>query len=65
MKIEDLLNMDIAEINRLTEKQLRPIVKQMADAANKRLKRLGGDPIGQTSIAYQRAMKRGGNFSTK
>lgn len=71
MTVKELLSVDPRDIDRMTEGQLREAVRTLADAANKRLKRLGETEIGRHSPAYEKAMKRsfttdqGGKFGTQ
>lgn len=60
--VQDILNMDEFALTHLDEKQLRPIVRQLADAANKRIKAM--EKSGEKSPAYRGVMKSGGKFST-
>lgn len=63
MKVRDILNMSIDDFNRLTEKQLRNVTKTLADAANKRIKRLA-DSGNTESPAYKGVQNSGGKIST-
>ena len=66
-----LLQIPSADIDKMTEKELRATVQILASAANKRLKRLGATETGRMSPAYQSAMQRsytsaqGGKFGTE
>lgn len=68
---KQLLQIPSADIDKMTEKELRATVQMLASSANKRLKRLGATEIGRMSPAYQSAMRRsytgaqGGKFGTK
>lgn len=46
---EDLIMMSPAELRGMTTKELRKVTQQLADAANKRIKRLLADETGSTS----------------
>lgn len=69
-KIEDLINMDYNVFVNLTRKEnideLKKIIKQMANVANKRIWNLTKNPIGKYSPAYQ-SLKESGKtkFSVK
>ena len=62
-KIEDLLNLDIDDVQRMSRKELASVVSQLASAANKRLTRLELSETGTLSPAYQQATKRAERFS--
>ena len=62
-KIEDLLNLDIGDVQRMRRKELATVVSQLASAANKRLTRLELSETGTLSPAYQQATKRAERFS--
>lgn len=70
-KTQQLLNLPITDVNKMTAAELRAAVQILASAANKRLARLGSSDIGQLSPAYLSAMKRsytsvsGGKFGTQ
>lgn len=70
-KVEQIMNLDIKDVNKMTTKELKANVQILASAANKRLARLAAKPIGQLSLAYISAMKRsyetskGGKFGTE
>lgn len=59
--VQDLLKMGYDEFINLTESELRQVTGRMADAANKRLKRMGKT---KTPATIQ-AARSGGKFSTK
>lgn len=69
-RVQQILNLPIVDVNRMTAAELRANVQILASAANKRLARLGATGIGQLSPAYISAMKRsytgsaGGKFGT-
>ena len=56
MKTSDIL--DIVSTRHITTKDLRRMTQQLQDAANKRVKRMMEDPIGQMSIVVSQAHKR-------
>lgn len=58
---KDLLNMGYDAFNALTPSELRQTVSRLADAGNKRLKRLGKT----VTPATEQAKRSGGKFSTK
>lgn len=69
-RVQQILNLPIVDVNKMTAAELRANVQILASAANKRLARLGATRIGQISPAYISAMKRsytgaeGGKFGT-
>ena len=64
-KIDDLLNIDINDLNRMTKKQLLEVVRQLSKTANQRIYRLEQMKTGTLSPAYKKEEKRGENFSVK
>lgn len=68
-KAEQYAMMDVKDMMKLSEKELREVVSVMASTANKRLKRM--KQAGETSPSYEMAMKRsytteqGGKFGVK
>ena len=64
-KIDDLLNIDINDLNRMTKKQLLEVVRQLSKTANQRIYRLEQMKTGTLSPAYNHVEKRGENFSVK
>lgn len=69
-KTQQILNLSIETVNKMSVADLKKNVQILASAANKRLARLGSTEIGQISPAYISAMKRsytgsaGGKFGT-
>ena len=63
LTVQQILNMDSAEFNKLSKPQLRKAVQTLASAGNKRLKRF--ESSGVSSGAYQHVQRSGGKFSTK
>lgn len=63
MTVKEIMNMQYAEFNRMTEKELRAVVLVLADAGNKRLKDFETEGI--SSPAYVYIKDHGGKFSTK
>lgn len=63
MTISDLLDLDILNLNKMSEKELRKIVSRMRDAGNKKIKRL--QKSGYKTPALQQVERSGGLFSTK
>ena len=67
---QQYVNLPPTDVNRMTEAELRKAVQVMSSAANKRLKRLEAQPMGENAPAYQSAQKRaytgvaGGKFGT-
>lgn len=64
LSIDDIMGMDWAVINRLSEKDLRALSGRLNSAANKRLKRLESSGLKDFSPAYTH-VKEKGKFSTK
>lgn len=64
-KIDDILNIDINDLNRMTKKQLLDVVRQLSKTANQRIDRLEHTKTGTLSPAYHHVEKRGGNFGVK
>ena len=64
-KIDDLLNIDINDLNRMTKKQLSDVVRQLSKTANQRIYRLEHTETGTLSPAYYHVEKRGENFGVK
>lgn len=68
--VQQYINLPPTDVNRMTEAELRKAVQIMASTANKRLKRLEAQPMGENAPAYQSAQKRaytgvsGGKFGT-
>lgn len=69
-RTQQILNLPIVDVNKMTAAELRANVQILASAANKRLARLASTEIGKISPAYISAMKRsytgeaGGKFGT-
>ena len=61
-KIDDILNIDINDLNRMTKKQLSDVVRQLSKTANQRIYRLKRTKTGTLSPAYHHVEKRGENF---
>ena len=64
-KIDDILNIDINDLNRMTKKQLSDVVRQLSKTANQRIYRLKRTKTGTLSPAYHHVEKRGENFGVK
>ncbi len=64
--IEQLINLDITDVQRMNRRELAAVVSTLASAANKRLARLERSDVGELSPAYQQ-VKTGGRdrFSVK
>ena len=60
LSIDDILNMDIVDFNRLSEKDLKLVVGRMVSAVNKRLRRF--EKKGISTPATRALMKSGGSF---
>lgn len=65
LKIQDIIDMDWRDINRLSEKELRELSMRLNSAANKRLRRLEKSGMDEWSPAYQHIKRSGGDFSVK
>ena len=69
-RVQQILNLPIVDVNKMTAAELRANVQILASAANKRLARLGSTEIGRIAPAYLSAAKRsftgaaGGKFGT-
>ena len=63
LSIDDILNMDIVDFNRLSEKDLKLVVGRMVSAVNKRLRRFAKKGI--STPATRALMKSGGVLSVK
>lgn len=61
--MQDIMKMGIDEFSHLSKTELRQAVSRLADAANKRLKRLSKSDV--VSPAYMEAMDNGNKFSTR
>lgn len=61
--IEQLIELDITDVQRMNRRELASVVSILSSAANKRLKRLERSDVGELSPAYQQAQKRGQRFS--
>lgn len=59
MKTSDLLSMSSLDISKLTRSELAKATRQLADIANKRLKRLETAEAGTDSPLYQKTMEVG------
>lgn len=64
-KIDDILNIGINDLNRMTKKQLAETVKRLAKVANQRVYGLKHIETGILSPAYHHVEKRGENFGVK
>lgn len=65
MSINDIIDMDWKEINKLSERDLKQLSSRLNSAANKRLRRLESSGYSEWSPAYQHIKKSGGDFSIK
>ena len=63
LSIDDILNMDIVDFNRLSEKDLKLVVGRMVSAVNKRLRLF--EKKGISTPATRALMKSGGVLSVK
>ena len=57
--INELINLDINDVQKLKRSDLAKVVSQLSAAANKRVKRLSQTDVGELSPAYQRALQHG------
>ena len=64
LKIQDIINMDWEQLNRLSEKDLKMLTSRLVSASNKRIRRLEKTG-GESSFAYQKVEERGRLFSVK
>ena len=63
MTVQDILNMDNATFNKLTESEMRKVVGRLVSAGNKRLRSF--ERAGESSPATRHVENSGGAFSTK
>lgn len=63
MSVQDILNMDNATFNKLTESEMRKVVGRLVSAGNKRIRSFGH--AGESSPAVRYVEKSGGAFSTR
>lgn len=63
MTVQDILNMDNATFNKLTESEMRKVLGRLVSAGNKRLRSF--ERSGESSPATRYVNKSGGAFSTK
>ena len=63
LSINDIMNMDIRQFNKLTEPELKKVVGRLASASNKRIRRM--ESAGIETPALRKAYKTGGAFSVK
>lgn len=63
LKIKDILNMDVSDLNKLGKKDLQKITGRLVSAGNKRLRR--AEEKGISSPAFSYVENNGGVFSTK
>lgn len=69
-RVQQILDLSIETVNKMSAAELKKNVQILASAANKRLARLGSTEIGKIAPAYESAMKRsytgtaGGKFGT-
>lgn len=61
--VQDIIRMDADEFAHLSKTELRQAVSRLADAANKRMKRISKSDL--VSPAYLEAIDNGGRFSTR
>ena len=61
LSIQDIIDMDWRDINRLNEKELRELSMRLNSAANKRLRRLEKSGQSEWSSAYAHVKKSGGD----
>lgn len=59
MKIQDILDLTPEQLRKMSTSDLRKVTQQMADAANKRVRRLAQDEIGRTSRLGAAAVEKG------
>ena len=63
MSVQDILNMDNATFNKLTESEMRKVVGRLVSSGNKRLRSF--ERAGESSPATRHVDRSGGAFSTK
>ena len=65
LSIQDIIDMDWRDINRLSEGELKQLSMRLNSAANKRLRRLEQSGQSKWSPAYTHIKKSGGDFTVK
>ena len=65
LSIQDIIDMDWRDINRLSEGELKQLSMRLNSAANKRLRRLEQSGQSKWSPAYAHIKKSGGDFTVK
>ena len=65
LSIQDIIDMDWKDINRLSAQELKQLSMRLNSAANKRLRRLEQSGQSKWSPAYAHIKKSGGDFSVK
>ena len=65
LSIQDIIDMDWRDINRLSEGELKQLSMRLNSAANKRLRRLEQSGQSKWSPAYVHIKKSGGDFTVK
>lgn len=65
LSIQDIIDKDWRDINKLHERELRELSMRLNSAANKRLRRLEKSGMDEWSPAYSHIKKSGGDFSVK
>lgn len=65
LSIQDIIDMDWKDINKLSAQELKQLSMRLNSAANKRLRRLEQSGQSEWSPAYAHIKKSGGDFSVK
>lgn len=65
LTINDIINIDYNDINRMSKENIKRIGNRLVSATNKRIRRLEASNVVDYSRAYQQISKRGGQFSIK
>lgn len=65
LSIQDILDMDWKEINKLSLEEMKKLSMRLNSAANKRLRRVEASGEERWSPAYQAVQQSGGDFSVK
>ena len=65
LTIQDIMNMDWEQLNRLSTKEMKQVTSRLVSASNKRIRRLEKTERGTSSFAYQSVESRGRKFSVR
>lgn len=65
LSIQDIMNMDWKDLNKLSAKDMRQLTSRLVSASNKRIRALAKSKRGEYSYAYQTVKQRGRMFSIR